>query len=106
MFVSYRRTVTYDQGVALANQLGVPFIECSSKTGEYVGACVQVISEHQFSYTSNIPILNESLRTIAFLLVDCVILITGEAFSALLAEVEKENPTEVAGRSESSCQVS
>lgn len=48
------RTVSYSQGAALAAEFKIPFIECSSKTGENIG----------------------------------------EAFSLLLSEVEKENPSE------------
>jgi hypothetical protein len=31
------RTVNYSQGLAFASELGIPFIECSSKTGENIG---------------------------------------------------------------------
>ena len=37
------RTVTYSQGAALAAEFGVPFMECSSKTGENIGEAFSLL---------------------------------------------------------------
>jgi len=38
-----QRTVNYSQGLALASELGIPFIECSSKTGENIGEAFSLL---------------------------------------------------------------
>ena len=37
------RTVTYGMGAALASEFGIPFIECSSKTGENIGEAFSLL---------------------------------------------------------------
>lgn len=41
--IFYARTVTYSQGAALAAEFGVPFMECSSKTGENIGEAFSLL---------------------------------------------------------------
>lgn len=37
------RTVPYSQGAALAAEFGIPFIECSAKTGENIGEAFSLL---------------------------------------------------------------
>ena len=37
------RAVTYSQGSVIAAEFGIPFIECSSKTGENVGEAFSLL---------------------------------------------------------------
>jgi Ras family len=39
----HHRTVPYNQGAALAAEFGIPFIECSSKTGENIGEAFSLL---------------------------------------------------------------